>query len=150
MQIDAANTNEDINNIVDEPKYLSLVNCSGWNPTKCINNNSKHEFLYLLIKEEVILKRITSMDALINGLERLGVVTLLRTHPQVFKELFTYNARPLTASGFVSLMTPCSLSDMPMDHIQAYKWFLEYLKARETCKLCMHIRYTCIDISRCL
>ena len=37
------------------------------------------------------------MDALINGLERLGVVTLLRAHPQVFKELFTYNARPLVA-----------------------------------------------------
>ena len=56
MQIDA-NTNEDINNIVDKPKYLSLVNCSGSNPTKCINYKSKHKFLYLLIKE-VILRRI--------------------------------------------------------------------------------------------
>ena len=54
MQIDAANTNEDINNIVDKPKYLSLVNSSGWNPTKCINN-SKHEFLYLLIKEVILI-----------------------------------------------------------------------------------------------
>ena len=59
MQIDAANTDdantdEDIDNTVDKPKYLSLVNSSRWNPTKCINN-SKHEFLYLLI-EEVILK----------------------------------------------------------------------------------------------
>ena len=88
------------------------------------------------------------MDALINGhgLERLGVITLPCAHPQVLKELFTYNARPLTASGFLSLITPYSLSDMLMDHIQAYKRFLEYLKARKTCKLYISV-YICIDIS---
>ena len=41
----------------------------------------------MLIKEEVILKRITSMDALAKGLEQLGIVTLLRNNP-ILAELY--------------------------------------------------------------
>ena len=73
------------------------------------------------------------MDALAKGLEQLGIATLLRNHP-ILAELFTHKVSPLTAGGFVRLMRQCSLSDMPLDQVQAYKWFLEYLKARETCK----------------
>ena len=83
------------------------------------------------------------MDALAKGLEQLGIATLLYNHP-ILAELFTHTVSPLTAGGFVRLMRrQCSLSDMPLDQRQAYKWFLEYLKARETCKLsvtrCMYI-----------
>ena len=78
---------------VDEPKFLSLINSSGWDTTKCINSNFKHEFLYLLIKE-AILKRIVSMDALANGLEQLGIATLLRNRPTI-TGLFTHMVSPL-------------------------------------------------------
>lgn len=82
------------------------------------------------------------MDALASGLEQLGMVTLLRQHPNRLAELFTHTVSPLTAGRFVSLMRPCSLPDMPLDQVQAYKWFLEYLKARETCKLSVTKRMT--------
>lgn len=114
---------------------MSLINASGWNTTKCINSSSKHEFLHLLIKQEVILKRLPAMDALEKGLEQLGVVTLLRQHPNKLKELFVYSSSALTADMFVQLMAQCNPLEMPNDHLQAYKWFLEYIKEREICKL---------------
>ena len=56
IQIDAAATNDEINDIIDQDKFLSLINASGWKATAPINVATKHEFLHQLIHQEVILK----------------------------------------------------------------------------------------------
>ena len=128
IQIDAATTNVELDNIVDEPKFLSLINASGWNTTIPINSATKNEFLQKLIHEEVLLKRLPAMDAFSKGLETLGVITLLRKHSQL-KELFLHVHKELTADMFASLTeTPVPTE---VEHTKIYKWFLEFIKARE-------------------
>ena len=109
---------------------MSIVNASGWQTTRLITLKTKQEFLYCLIKGEVVLKCLAAMDALVKGLERLGLVTL-RKHPKELRELFVFTHKPLDAETFVALMEVPSMQEPDM-HVRAYKWFLEYVKERIT------------------
>lgn len=68
------------------------------------------------------------------GLERLGLVTLLRKHPKELKELFVYSPKALDAETFVTLMEVPSIPEADICQVQAYKWFLEYIKERQSRK----------------
>ena len=65
IKVSAAPTNSAIADII--------VNASGWQTTRPITLKTKQEFLYCLIKGEVVLSK---------GFGALGFVTLSRKHPE--------------------------------------------------------------------
>ena len=54
LQRDNAISQDDINDIIDDPRYMAIVNSSGWPTTKCITTISKTEVLQQLVLNEVI------------------------------------------------------------------------------------------------
>ena len=63
LQLDNATSQDDINDIIDDPRYMAIVNSSGWPTTKSITTASKSEFLQQLTLNEVILKRQHAIKA---------------------------------------------------------------------------------------
>ena len=117
---------QEIDSILDNTAYMTIVNSSGWNLTKMIT----------LVEEEVLLKRLGAMDAFRRGLDKLGIIDLLKKHPDEISKL---NQNKLDAEMFTDLMeTPPPSPADDIQNITAHKWFLEYLLERENCigKLC--------------
>ena len=36
LQLDAAVTPKEVDDVIDDPRFLGILNSSGWPPTKCI------------------------------------------------------------------------------------------------------------------
>ena len=55
-QLDDVTSQEGIDKLLDEDRYMAVVNSSGWPPTKKITVINKTEFLDGLIRQELISK----------------------------------------------------------------------------------------------
>ena len=118
---------DQINKVLDDPRYGGILNSSGWPTTKCINTTTKTEFLQCLIHNEVIRKRLEAVQAFCQGLEHLKVVTLLKRNPDLMKSVFLYQChQSLNPDGFLNLIS----SQKPKDEkkVIVYDWFVEYIK----------------------
>ena len=82
-----------------------------------------------------ILAIKAELDQLVNGLQTLGVLTLLRDHPNTMHSLFVYSeARPMTAGDLFDMFPPhlsaAGSNSMEREEDQLMKWlhFLEYVE----------------------
>ena len=66
--MDGANTEADIDEVLDNPSSMSIINSSGWDITVPINIQTKDRLIQGLIYEEVIGKRERQITALRKGL----------------------------------------------------------------------------------
>ena len=127
MQIDNAQTEKDIDSILDESENMSIINSSGWPVTQQITLANKTALLQGLIFDEVIAKRQDHIAAFQKGLERLEVMELIRKHPQQMRKLFVHSDETLNADQFLSLIeTP---QTTPVTH-QTWVWCKEYIVER--------------------
>ena len=96
-----------ISKLVDEERYIAIVNSSGWPPTRVIAPNNKVEFLEGLINQEVLKKREAQIAAFGKGLEQLGLLILLRKHSESLRPVFVHTSSKeslITAKCFLGLM----------------------------------------------
>ena len=79
--------------------------------------------------DEVIRKRETNIRALRRGLDTLGVLSLIVTHPDHFSQLFTSSGSKLSADAMKKLIiTPASMTD---EQRLAAQHFFDNLLSRE-------------------
>ena len=62
---------------------MAIVNSSGWPITRQLNLKNRAEFLEGLIHQELIVKRERMITAFGQGLEHLGVLSLVRSNCKV-------------------------------------------------------------------
>ena len=120
---------EGINHLLDEEKYMAIVNASGWPTTKMITVINKAEFLEGLINQEIVNKRDVQIAAFGKGLEQLGILTLIRSHPETLRPVFVHKCTEatITAEDFLGLIS-CSHPD----NATMCKWFINFLKSGDT------------------
>jgi len=110
---------------LDEEKYMSIINASGWDLTKKITCVTKNSLVQGLIIDEVIGKRERQMCAVSNGLEWAGFLDFIRQYPEKMRPLFVYCGRELTCDQFKVLINS-SPPNQPVEK-RAYEWFFEYV-----------------------
>ena len=71
LKLDDAASDEDIDLLLNEPKYMALVDSSTWSATTAINVSTKSSLIQGLVVEEVIGKR-RQMENLRKGLAKFG------------------------------------------------------------------------------
>ena len=128
LKLDDATSDEDIDLLLNEPKYMALVDSSRWSATTAINVSMKSSLIQGLIVEEVIGKRRGQMENLRKGLAKFGsMLSICQRYPQKCKTLFVYSEREVLYTDFLKLMAPIH-DDR---HSEVLQWFRDYLKARE-------------------
>ena len=120
---------EGINHLLDEEKYMAIVNASGWPTTKMITVINKAEFLEGLINQEVVDKRDVQIAAFGKGLEQFGILTIIRSHPETLRPVFVRKCTEatITPEDLLGLIS-CSHTD----NTTMYKWFKNVLKSVDT------------------
>lgn len=129
-QLNETQTQDDIDQLLDQDKYIAIVNSSGWPTTKMLRPTNKAEFLDGLIRQELIIRRGKAIDAFGRGLEMLGLQSLIRRHSEEVKRAFVSHETCLTPDmllNLIPLKTPQHMLD-----VQAYRWFLLYIGDRDT------------------
>ena len=128
--MDDASSDEDIDILLNEPNYMSLVDSSRWSTTASINMNTKGALIQVLIMDEVIGKRQIQMENLRKGLTKFsGFFSLCQKYPEKCKSLFVYTDQDVTYDVFLKLMAP--VFDNTGTHGDILTWFTDYLKERE-------------------
>ena len=130
LQLNNVTSQREIDELLDEDRYLAIVNACGWPPTKLLTPKNKAEFLNGLIYQEVVTKREPAIAAFGKGLELLGVLTLLRQHQQVMRGALVYYPNKLSAQEFCNLVK--SRPPLGRQKLQIYRWFLDYVHDRDT------------------
>ena len=128
LQIDASTSQEEINNIVDDPSYLSIVNSSGWPASRCITMQSKSAFLHGLIVSE-FSKRIPLIKSFAKDLNVLKVFDAVTRNPDQMRHVFVHNEdEVLTSQKFIGAIK----SRRPTDEVkrQVFDWFMEYIQMK--------------------
>ena len=111
--------------VLDEEKYMSIINASGWDLTKKVTQVTKNNLVQGLIVEEVIGKRERRMCAMKNGLEWAGFLDLIRQYPEKMRPLLVHCGSELTYNQFQALIYSAPPSQ-PVER-RAYEWFFEYI-----------------------
>ena len=110
MQIEKAQSNEEIGSIVDEPDNLAVLNGSSWNVIDPVTMRNKHSFVQRLIDEEVIVKRERNLKAFRQGLQAMNFLSLVVKFPSLMQPFFVAaeSFRPLSPDEFFKLAeVPC-------------------------------------------
>ena len=147
---------------------MAIVNASGWPMTKMITVINKTEFLEGLINQEVVVKRDLQISAFGKGLEQLGVLSLIRKHPDVLKAAFvcsTTTQKSISAEDFLNLVSSGPPTNGHDHELKAYEWFITFIKSKDTqgndnvMILCMRVcvcvcialfnAYSCKTVSNC-
>ena len=129
LQLTTAQTADEINTILDDPKFMAVISSSKWPSTRMIKPDNKHSLLQNLITEELITKRAQHLVAFARGLEKFELQKVCSQFPAQCEELFVYNkCKLLSADKLVAMIT-----SMPSNSNEqtTFNWFLEYLALRE-------------------
>lgn len=125
--MDTAETNEEIDSLLDVPTNTYIINASGWSITENITTEKKYKLIQHLLIDEVITKRRKNLQAFCLGMECLGVDFLVRSHPDLMKEIFVHSDEvPLTTERILSLISSTRPSSPP-SHIRAYDFLMEFI-----------------------
>lgn len=131
IQLDSAETDEDIDSLLQQGKFMCIINTSGWSITTPINMSTKASLLQGLIWDEVVGKREQQLRAFRKGLENFGIMRLVEDHPDLAEELFVFKNIQMTANDFKLLISSLPPNaDTNPKHGQVYHWFLQYIEER--------------------
>ena len=131
MQMSKAETEADIEAVLDKPDNMAIVNCSKWSPTQPITPVTKTSLLQELIYDEVVDKRRKQIAGLRKGLQQFDMISLLKCYPTKLGRAFVYHGSLLDASKLLSLI---DLNTKGFTEKQEciVKWFTEYIECRAT------------------
>ena len=103
MQMSEAETDADIEAVLDKPESMAIVNCSKWSPTQPITPVTKASLLQELVYEEVVDKRHKQIAGLRKGLQQFNMIDLLKCYPDKLRSAFVYHDCLLDAPKLLSL-----------------------------------------------
>lgn len=129
--MDEASTQEDIDAILDVPEYLEVINGSGWLCIQTVAISNINEIVQGLIAEEVIRKRMKSMDDLRKGLSIVGILPLMGSYPAQLKKFFVDGDNAITAEEFKRQFSKECVMPTEYPACQVYEWYMEYITEGE-------------------
>lgn len=88
----------------DEGKYIS--NCGFLKPTYKVVIADVPEITEVVCTEYLIMRSLNEIQQFENGLDMLGIGSLIKQYPEHLKELFIYNPKPVTASDLDQIFLP--------------------------------------------
>ena len=101
MQLNCLSSTEELDAVLDEDKYIAIVNSSGWPGTKVITLTNKTEFVNCLVWQQIVSSREEAVIAFGHGLELVGLHTLIRRNWKELKQLFVKTEeQKLSANNF--------------------------------------------------
>ena len=125
LQLTTAQTTNEINTILDDPKSVALISSSKSSSSRVIKPDNKNSLLQNLITEELITKLAQHLVAYTRGLVKFGLQRVCCQFPNQCQELFMYNKRSLLSADKLVAMIRSSPSNsherMTLD------WLVEYL-----------------------
>ena len=138
-QMNAAETSDEVNALLDETHYMAYINGCGWPATKPVNIANKNDLLQQLLLNEVIRSRSKQMQSFRRGLQVLGFHQLMTLYPEEFEELFVFQNNPVSSEQFLSLL----MEDKPTDPVKkrAYDFFIEYVANLAKEGMCIFLMY---------
>ena len=86
LQIDAANNDTELGEILDDSTNMAIINSSSWPVTKSIDCKTKFQLGQTLLIEEVLHKCEANIRALRRGMDVLGFFKLCSKYPEKNKE----------------------------------------------------------------
>ncbi len=101
FQLDKANTDDEIDTIVDKPSTMMIINRSRWRAIEPINKSNKGALLQQLILEEVFIRREAYILAFKRG---MAVSDLIRDYPALMRPLLVAEDSVFTSDDFMSLI----------------------------------------------
>ena len=126
-QLNDASTEDEVDDILDNPSYAYILKSCGWCITKPITLSNKMQFLQHLVQDEVIAKRERNMKAFVCGLDCLEFGELVRQHPEMTRSLFVAaQSATISAKVFLSLIS----SNRPAEskeHARAFDYFKDFI-----------------------
>ena len=131
-KVEDAQTDEEISNLYDQPKFSTLIDRSGWPIGRVLNMKSKGDFVTYMLVEELVGKRLQLLQNFREGLDYFGLVGMMKENASLWKPLFvTEKQVPLSADAFISLVEPPSGHDELQ--ARAYALFIEFIKGHKEC-----------------
>lgn len=127
LQMNEADTTEQIDQLLDQGHYMALVNACGWPSTQVISITNKNDLLQQLLLNEVIRSRAKQMQSFRKGLKVLGFQQLMMEYPKEFEELIVHHPSLLSVETLQGLIV-AEHPDVP-DQRRAYDYFMEYLSS---------------------
>lgn len=139
LQLDNLTSREEIDCLLDEDKYMAIVNNSGWPTTRVLTLRNRVEFIDGLIRQNLITSREAAITAFGKGMELLGLRSLIQRHWSELREVFVFsNQQQISATQFLHLIVTKLPSDEDKQQVQAHRWFMDYVHERDTMgMLCM-------------
>ncbi|KAL5469173.1 hypothetical protein EMCRGX_G030387 [Ephydatia muelleri] len=102
----AANCTEEIQAVFSEDIAISyLAECGYTQPISTLQWKMKDDIVSTLIDYHLILKVKACMDQFCEGLETLGVGSIVRKNPSVLRQFFVFNEVPIDADMLRSILT---------------------------------------------
>ena len=101
----SATTQKEIDSFLDEPTCLAVLNASGWPPTLRLTVANRAEFLNGVVLQEVVQKRSSAMKSVCAGMEVLGLVTLVKQHPDFMKQVFVHSPHKFNSAYLWALIS---------------------------------------------
>ena len=86
--LDNAETNDTINQLLDVPENMERVNGTQWSPYETVNLETKERFIKELIFDELVAKRYRQLQAFREGLKFSGLLSWMKKNPKLCKDIF--------------------------------------------------------------
>ncbi len=119
---------EEIDTIVDEQKYLAIINSSNWPTTKVINTSTKYQLMQHLLECEVYQKRQMAMACLAKGFQYFNLLPLIKRNVQAIIEHVKGATKP-SVQKILSAIT-CEMTGNESRE-KAFGFFKSYIKAKD-------------------
>ncbi len=133
MQLDGATSKETLDEIIDYPAAVPLINSCGWPPTKVITLSSKNELIHCLVHHEVIQRRSPAISAFREGLSVLGLCSAFKESTRALRPLLVYTPVALTANQ-IKGMVEWEEGSLTEEQKRSQVFFNQYLEQKESSK----------------
>lgn len=85
--------------MLDDPKFCTIVDRSGWPVERVINLHARVGFINQILMEELFDKRLPALNSFKEGLDHFGLLSMIKQNPRpveayVFKATEGWNSWP--------------------------------------------------------
>ncbi|XP_028412592.1 uncharacterized protein LOC114535489 [Dendronephthya gigantea] len=137
-KIEDCTDDEELSNLLDEPRFSSIVDRSGWPVGRVLSIKSRVDFISQILIEELYDKRLPSLISFKEGLDHFGLIKFIQMSPDTWKPFFVANDGSqeisLTAKKFLSLVQSDPKSD---EEKITYSYFGDFLEKHENTSECI-------------
>lgn len=138
-ELDASSAEKDVDDTVG--RYLDIINCSCWDPTKPITISNRAILQTELIYEELVRKRISQIQSIREGFRLIGFLPYIEKNKGLCKDLFIYN-HVLNSTIFIYNLENNDHNRDDYEKKQAFNFFESIVNESSSCDLKKILRFT--------